>query len=247
MHLPTAGAQADLSLLAVPLGAMTSVLTSIQPHLSAHTIITDAGSSKKSVLQSAEQVFGKVPANFVAGHPIAGKESSGVEAADGDLYVKHRVILTPTEGTDSQALQRVKQLWQGLGACVSEMTPEYHDEVLAATSHLPHLLAFNLVDLLNEHEELGNVFQYTAGGFRDFTRIASSDATMWRDIAVNNSEAIAKWLRKYQQGLDEMIQLVEAKKGDQLFELFAAAKEARDLHIVNRNPDVMQDCDFEEI
>jgi len=247
MHLPTAVAQADLILLAVPLGAMTSVLTSIQPHLSEHTIITDAGSSKKSVLQSAEQVFGKVPANFVAGHPIAGKESSGVEAADGDLYVKHRVILTPTDGTDPQALQRVKQLWQGLGACVSEMTPEYHDEVLAATSHLPHLLAFNLVDLLNEHEELGNVFQYTAGGFRDFTRIASSDATMWRDIAVNNSEAIAKWLRKYQQGLDEMIQLVEAKKGDQLFELFAAAKEARDLHIVNRNPDVMQDCDFEEI
>ena len=246
MHLPTAVAQADLILLAVPLGAIEQLLAEIQPYLTAETIVTDAGSAKKCVLQSAQQVFGRIPENFVAGHPIAGKESSGVEAADGDLYENHRVILTPTAETNVQALQQVKQLWQGLGACVSEMTPEYHDEVLAATSHLPHLLAFTLVDLLNEHEELGNVFQYTAGGFRDFTRIASSDATMWRDIAVNNSDAIVKWLRNYQQALGEMIQLVEAQKGEQLFELFTAAKEARDLHIVNRDPEKMQDCDFEE-
>jgi len=244
MHLQTAVAQADLILLAVPLGAMTSILTALKPYLSEDTVLTDAGSAKKSVLEAVKQVFGQLPENFVAGHPIAGKETSGVEAADADLYVKHRVILTPTEETSSKALQKVKQLWQGLGACVSEMSPDYHDEVLAATSHLPHLLAFNLVDLLNEHEELGNVFQYTAGGFRDFTRIASSDATMWRDIAVNNSESIAKWLRTYQQSLAHLIQLVEAKKGDQLFELFIAAKEARDLHIVNRQ-DEMQDCDFE--
>ncbi len=243
-HLPTAVAEADLIMLAVPLGAMSSLLEEMNPYLRPETILTDAGSAKCSVIEAVKSVFGHLPSSFVAGHPIAGKESSGVEAADGNLFVKHRVILTPTEETDAKAIQAVKQLWQGLGACVSEMSPAYHDEVLAATSHLPHLLAFNLVDLLNEHEALGNVFQYTAGGFRDFTRIASSDATMWRDIAVNNREAIVKWLKNYRDSLDGMIELVEDKRGDQLFELFQAAKEARDLHIVQRGKE-LQDCDFE--
>jgi prephenate dehydrogenase len=245
MHLPTAVAEADLIMLSVPLGAMQTLLHEMQPHLRKETIITDAGSAKKSVVEAVESALGQLPPTFVAGHPIAGKESSGVEEADGELFVKHRVILTPTEETHPHALVQVRELWQALGACVSEMTPAYHDEVLAATSHLPHLLAFALVDLLNEHEELGNVFQYTAGGFRDFTRIASSDATMWRDIAVNNSEAIAKWLKNYQQSLTDLIALVESREGAKLYELFEAAKSARDQHIVNRNPDEMQDCDFQ--
>lgn len=224
----------DLIMLGVPLGAMRSVLTEMAPFLKENVIISDVGSAKMSVIEAVKQVFGELPAHFVAGHPIAGKEKSGVEAATADLFVDHRVILTPTEETDLSALKTVEELWQALGANVVTMAPDYHDEVLAATSHLPHLLAFSLVELLNEHAELGNVFQYTAGGFRDFTRIASSDPVMWRDIAVNNSGAIAKWLRNYQQALSELIQMVEGKDSQGLYNLFDEAKRARDKHIMNK-------------
>lgn len=225
----------DLVMLGVPLGAMAPVLESMRPYLKQSAIISDVGSSKMSVIDAVREVFGELPANFVAGHPIAGKEKSGVTAATADLFVDHRVILTPTDETADEAVQIVGDLWRALGANVVNMAPDYHDEVLAATSHLPHLLAFSLVELLNEHPELGNVFQYTAGGFRDFTRIASSDPVMWRDIAVNNSEAIAKWLKHYQQALTELIHLVEGKDADGLYHLFNEAKQARDLHIVNKD------------
>jgi len=224
----------DLIMLGVPLGAMQSVLQDMSPFLKENVIISDVGSAKMSVIEAVKQVFGELPAHFVAGHPIAGKEKSGVEAATADLFVDHRVILTPTEETDLNALKTVENLWKALGANVVTMAPDYHDEVLAATSHLPHLLAFSLVELLNEHAELGNVFQYTAGGFRDFTRIASSDPVMWRDIAVNNSSAIAKWLKNYQHALTELIQLVEGKDAQGLYHLFDEAKQARDKHIVNK-------------
>ncbi len=227
--------ESDLVMLGVPLGAMSSVLESMKPHLKSSVILSDVGSSKMSVIEAVKEVFGELPPNFVAGHPIAGKEKSGVEAATSDLFVDHRVILTPTAETSIEALQVVENLWKALGANVVSMDPGYHDEVLAATSHLPHLLAFSLVELLNEHPELGNVFQYTAGGFRDFTRIASSDPVMWRDIAVNNSEAIAKWLKHYQQSLTELITMVEQKDSDSLYHLFNEAKQARDLHIVNKD------------
>lgn len=227
----------DLVLLGVPLGAMQSVLEEMKPFLKESAIITDVGSSKMSVIEAVESAFGYVPPRFVAGHPIAGKEKSGVTAATSNLFVDHRVLLTPTEVTDADALATVENLWKTLGACVSTMEPGYHDEVLAATSHLPHLLAFSLVDLLNEHPELGNVFQYTAGGFRDFTRIASSDAIMWRDISVNNSKAIAKWLKNYQQSLSHLIEMVEKRDADGLHTLFDEAKQARDRHIVNRRTD----------
>lgn len=115
---------------------------------------------------------------------------------------------------------------------MTEMSPDFHDEVFAATSHLPHLLAFSLVDMLNDHEELGNVFKYTAGGFRDFTRVASSDATMWRDISMHNSVAIVKWLKNYQSEIDNVVELIENKNADALFELFKNAKTARDTHLV---------------
>jgi prephenate dehydrogenase len=141
------------------------------------------------------------------------------------------VILTPCESTDASAIEIVKSLWQALGANVEQMSPEFHDEVFAATSHLPHMLAFTLVDMLNEHEELGDVFQYTAGGFRDFTRIASSDPTMWRDIALYNSEAVAKWLKNYQGAIEELTEMVESKDDESLYKLFSDAKSARDAHI----------------
>lgn len=232
-EMAVAVADSDLVFLAVPLGAMQSSMELMKPHLAEQTIITDGGSAKSSVILSAQEVFGQLPENFVPGHPIAGKEKSGVTAADETLYVDHRVILTPTQATSENALKVVQELWQALGANVEVMNAQQHDEIFAATSHLPHLLAFSLVDMLNEHEELGDVFQYTAGGFRDFTRIASSDAEMWRDISVYNSDAIVKWLQNYGVAIAELTKLVESKDADALYQLFDEAKKARDKHIVN--------------
>lgn len=224
----------DLIMLGVPLGAMQSSLEAMRPYLKADAIISDVGSAKMSVIEAVKAVFGELPTRFVAGHPIAGKEKSGVAEADAELFVKHRVILTPTVETEQAALETVRSLWQLLGADVIDMAPDYHDEVLAATSHLPHMLAFGLVEMLNEHPELGNVFKYTAGGFRDFTRIASSDAVMWRDIALSNGKAISKWLRHYQQAIGHMIELIEQQDGDALYALFHEAKTARDKHILKK-------------
>ena len=225
---------ADLVFLAVPLGMMEPMLQQMQPYLADTTIVTDGGSAKTMFIEAAQRVFGECPSQFVPGHPIAGKEISGIEASDAQLYVDHRVILTPTSTTSKQALQTVEALWGAMGANVEQMSAQFHDEVFAATSHLPHLLAFGLVDMLHEHPELGNVFKYTAGGFRDFTRIASSDATMWRDIALYNHSAIAKWLKEYQAHIGEMAQLVEAQDGEALHQLFAQAKDARDTHILKK-------------
>jgi prephenate dehydrogenase len=234
LNMAEAVKDSDLIMLGVPLGAMQSSLEAMRPHLKAGAIISDVGSAKMSVIEAVRAAFGELPARFVAGHPIAGKEKSGVSAADAGLFEKHRVILTPTAETEQAALETVRALWQLLGADVIEMAPDYHDEVLAATSHLPHMLAFGLVEMLNEHPELGNVFQYTAGGFRDFTRIASSDAVMWRDIAMSNGKAISKWLRHYQQALGHMIALIDAKDADGLYALFDEAKTARDTHILKK-------------
>lgn len=222
----------DLVFLAVPLGAITDSLHAMKPFLAETTIVTDGSSSKSSVVLSAQEVFGDLPPNFVPGHPIAGKEQSGVTAADGALFVNHRVILTPTKSTNEEAMQIVESAWSSLGANVERMTPQKHDDIFAATSHLPHLLAFGLVEMLNEHPELGNVFQYTAGGFRDFTRIASSDAEMWRDIAVYNSEAITKWLQHYGVAIQTLTDLVAEKDADALYRVFSEAKQARDEHIL---------------
>jgi prephenate dehydrogenase len=227
---------ADLVVLAVPIASIAEIYAQIYPHLSSDTLVTDVGSAKTSVIESVQRALGEMPPNFVPGHPIAGREKSGVEAVEADLYQNHRVILTPLEKTNKQAVQTVRELWQAVGAEVTEMSSRFHDEVFAATSHLPHMLAFALVDMLNEHSELGNVFQYTAGGFRDFTRIASSDATMWRDIAVNNGDAIVKWIEEYQRELSKLSALISDKNADALFELFSDAKAARDKHIVKRKP-----------
>lgn len=227
---------ADLVVLALPIASIAEIYAQIYPHLSSDTLVTDVGSAKTSVIESVQHALGEMPENFVPGHPIAGREKSGVDAVEADLYQNHRVILTPLEKTNKQAVQTVRELWQAVGAEVTEMSSRFHDEVFAATSHLPHMLAFALVDMLNEHSELGNVFQFTAGGFRDFTRIASSDATMWRDIAVNNGDAIVKWIEEYQRELSKLSALISDKNADALFELFSDAKAARDRHIVKRKP-----------
>jgi prephenate dehydrogenase len=222
----------ELVFLAVPLGSMEPMLKIIGPHLPEQCIVTDGGSAKQSFVNSSLKCLQNHLPYVLPAHPIAGKEVSGIEASDGDLYVDHRLILTPLEQTHEEVITKVTQLWQSLGAIVEKMRSDFHDEVFAATSHLPHFLAFNLVDLLNEHPELGDVFKYTAGGFRDFTRIASSDPVMWRDIGVYNSEAIAKWLRQYQASIANLADLVENQDAEALEKLFSRAKSARDKHII---------------
>ena len=225
-------ADADVIFVSVPLGAMQSVFEQIAAGLKAsgnqHAIITDAGSSKQQVQKIAEQVFAEDATRFVAGHPIAGTENSGPEAAFSELYKDRRVILTPTENTDTAAIATVTSLWQETGALVEQMSAEHHDKVLAATSHLPHMLAFGLVHCLENMDDIENIFRFAAGGFRDVTRIASSDPTMWRDICLNNQQPILDMMKRYRDELDMLYNALEAGDGEKLMEVFTHAKQTRD-------------------
>lgn len=234
LNIKEAVKNADLIMVAIPMGSFKKVFQQIKPFIKQDAIISDAGSSKMSVIKAAEDVFGKKFTNFVPAHPIAGKEKSGIEATDENLYEQHKVILTPTKITDIKAVEKVTNLWQLLGATVIEMLPQEHDEVLAASSHLPHILAFALVDLLAKQKDLPNVFDFTSGGFKDFSRIASSDPTMWRDITLNNSTAIIKWLKNYQTELTKITTMVEQNKENELFQLFNHAKKTRDKHVLKK-------------
>lgn len=219
---------ADVVLLAVPLGAMGPVCTSIREAMDPEAVLTDVGSAKASVVNAVSAAFGGSPPGFVPGHPIAGTEKSGVDAAFAELFEGRRVILTPLEQTRADALEKVRAMWQAVGAVVEEMSVDHHDEVLAATSHLPHLLAFGLVDSLARMGEREEIFRYAAGGFRDFTRIASSDPVMWRDICLANSEAILKVMKHYREDLDAITEAVKHGDGDTLLAIFRRAKAARD-------------------
>ena len=186
----------DCVIIAVPVGSYPALFSQIQPFWSDHIIYTDTGSTKGSVIEACLQVFGKIPDNFVPAHPIAGAEQSGVAAAKADLFKHKRVIITPLSTTDPVAMTKIKELWESIGAQVSLMDVQQHDAVLAATSHLPHILAFALVDLLGRKDEQADIFKYAAGGFKDFTRIASSDPTMWLDICMANKAQIAPLLQE---------------------------------------------------
>ncbi|OUS31768.1 bifunctional prephenate dehydrogenase/3-phosphoshikimate 1-carboxyvinyltransferase [Gammaproteobacteria bacterium 45_16_T64] len=219
---------ADLVMLAAPIGLTEVLLEQMKPGLNGHTVVTDAGSVKGNVVEAAKRVFGVMPDWFVAGHPIAGSEQSGVAASNPNLYTNHKVILTPTEECSPRALQMVTKAWQVAGAEVLEMDVERHDEVLAATSHLPHLLAFSLVDTLAKEDENQEIFRYAAGGFRDFTRIASSDASMWHDIFVANKSAIATMLDHFERGLHALREAVESDDSETMLGVMTRAKVARD-------------------
>jgi prephenate dehydrogenase len=219
---------ADMVFVAVPLGAMQSVFSAIKGQLAENAVLTDAGSAKGSVLDDVQQVFGEVPGFFVPGHPIAGTEQSGVEASFAGLYRNRRVILTPVESTDADAAGQVRAMWEAAGAEVVDMDPVHHDAILAATSHLPHLLAFTLVDSLARMTDQQEVFEYAAGGFRDFTRIASSDPVMWRDICLANHDAIQLLIEHFINDLESVKQAVQAQDGERLLEIFSNAKDARD-------------------
>ena len=219
---------AALIQLAVPILAMEKLLGELAKLDLGDALLTDVGSAKGNVVRAARLAFGEMPVRFVPGHPIAGSEQSGVEAANAELFRRHKVILTPLEQTDPQALQLIDRLWRELGADVEHMQVEHHDQVLAATSHLPHLLAFGLVDSLAKRSENLEIFRYAAGGFRDFTRIAGSDPVMWHDIFLANREAVLHNLDLFRDDLDALRDAVDAGDGHQLLGVFTRARVARE-------------------
>jgi prephenate dehydrogenase len=220
---------ADIIFIAVPILATRSILTLMQPHLKPGTVLTDAGSAKGMVVSDARAVLTVAQcARFVPGHPIAGAERSGVMAAKADLYVNHRIILTPMAETEQDAVAMVTQLWESIGSHIDIMAIDHHDDVLAATSHLPHLLAFNLVDTLAKNTENSEIFHYAAGGFRDFTRIAASDPTMWHDIFMANRKSVLLVMDQYLAELHQLRNAVAHADGDYMKSVFGNAKEARD-------------------
>ena len=222
---------ADVVLLAVPVGQMGSMMTAIAPHLAPNTIVTDVGSTKQDVVALARANLTNHLAQFVPGHPIAGAEQSGVKAARGDLFRERNVVLTPLPETNPAAKELIAQLWQRCGAKVSEMAPAQHDEVFAAVSHLPHLLAFGLVDYIAGQPNAEQLFGFAASGFRDFTRIAGSSPEMWSDICIANRDALLQQLVGYEAELARIKQLIEAGDGGALAQLFGAARDARQKHL----------------
>lgn len=224
---------ADIVVVAVPLGAMSAVFSEIAGNVRKDAVITDVGSSKGSVVKAAMAALGDDFIRFVPGHPIAGTEKSGVEAGFASLYQGRRIILTPLPQTAPEATARIDVMWRDCGASIEYLDIEHHDKVLAATSHLPHMLAFALVhhlSNLNDHEE---IFRYAAGGFRDFTRIASSDPVMWRDVCIANGDALIDLIEQYQDELNRVTLAIREGDAEELLRLFSRAKSERDSLIGN--------------
>ncbi len=219
---------ADVVVIAAPLGAIEAVLRAIVPFLSPAAVITDVGSAKGSVVADVERVYGHIPPNFVPGHPIAGTEKSGVEASFATLFQRRRVILTPLAETSATAHQLIRQMWELTGAEVVDMGVRHHDAVLAATSHLPHLLAYTLVDTLARLDDRAEIFRYAAGGFRDFTRIASSDPQMWHDICAANREQLLEMIERFVTDLEQLAESIRTDDHATILATFQRAKRARD-------------------
>jgi 3-phosphoshikimate 1-carboxyvinyltransferase len=218
----------DVIFIAVPTLTVGKILEDIKASVSPDVTITDGASVKGSVIEAVKAVYGEVPAQFVAGHPIAGSEQSGVTAANPELYVNHRIILTPTVEAGGEHVQRITKMWQAVEAEVLSMPVDEHDDVLAATSHLPHAIAYSLVDTLAHDAENENIFRYAAGGFRDFTRIASSDPIMWHDIMQANRDSVLKALNLFTDNLQRLSDAIEAGDSEYLLGVFTRAKVARD-------------------
>ena len=217
----------DLVVIGVPTLSVPSVIAVCHEFLSDRVTITDVASVKGSVVKALLDVYGKLPRQFVPGHPIAGSEKSGVEAANSQLFKDHRVILTPHNTVDCEHLSLVSALWSDVGAVVSTMNVEEHDAILAATSHLPHFLAYSLVDTLASVGDNREIFRYAAGGFRDFTRIAASDPVMWRDIALANRESILSILDQVMNNFQALRGAIDKGDQDYLMDVFTRARDAR--------------------
>lgn len=219
---------ADMVVVAVTLGATAGVLEAIVPALGADTVVTDVGSVKLTMVEAARAHLGANFANFVPAHPIAGTEHSGDAASLAELFVAHKVILTPHARTSAAALARVAQMWRAAGASVVEMDIKHHDQILAATSHLPHMLAYALVDTLAVMPNADEIFAYAVGGFRDFTRIASSSPEIWRDIALANRDQLSAVCDGFQEVFDKLKAAIVAGDAERIAATFARAKDARD-------------------
>ncbi len=225
---------ADVIVLATPLATNRALFQEIAPVLKRDAVITDVGSAKACVIEDARASMGEHFSRFVPGHPIAGKEKSGVEAASADLFEKHVVILTPLQETSVHAIAQVTELWEATCAEVITLKVEHHDEVLAATSHLPHMLAYALVDCLAKMQERDEIFRFAAGGFIDFTRIASSNPQMWHDICFSNRKSLLSVLDKFDNHINEIRMAIESDNSEKILQIFSSAKNARDKLIAER-------------
>ncbi len=224
-------ANADVVMLSVPVLRTADALRDCLAALKPGAIVTDTGSTKQSVLADVAKVCGKLPAWFVAGHPIAGTEKSGVAHSSADLFKGHRVILAPHAGQEPKALATITDLWQSTGARVVQMNAVQHDAIFAATSHLPHVLAYSFVDLLARLDTQDEIFSNAGGGFRDFTRIASSSPEMWHDIVRANSASVAQLLEQQVGELNEILALMKSGRWDELKKLFERARAARERYL----------------
>ena len=220
--------KSDLIILGVPVGAMKKIVTIIAPLLERGTIITDVGSVKKELVDSISLILPK-HIHFIPGHPIAGTENSGPESGFSELFNGRWCILTPSQNTSKSALAKVKNMWKQAGMQIAIMDAEYHDRVLAITSHIPHLVAFSIVGTVTELEDQlkTEVIKYSAGGFRDFTRIAASDPVMWRDVFLNNSEAVLEMLGRFIEDLTALQKSIRWQDGESLEKLFTKTREIR--------------------
>jgi prephenate dehydrogenase len=235
LNIHEAVSGADVVVIGTPLSTTEKLLPKIVDSLKAGAVLTDVGSAKGSVVDAAKRSMGDKFPYFVPGHPIAGTEQSGVEASFAELFINHRVILTPLPETDSKAHQLIIDMWQAVGADVINLDVKHHDDVLAATSHLPHMLAYALVDCLAGMQEREEIFKYAAGGFADFTRIASSSPEMWHDICFSNRDALLNSLDSFSQHINQIKNAIEKSDSQQLLTIFKRAKNARDKFSESRN------------
>jgi cyclohexadieny/prephenate dehydrogenase len=223
-----AAAGADLVILCVPVGVVGAVMAEIAPALKPGAIVSDVGSVKAAVI---DLVAPHVPrgVHFIAAHPVAGTEHSGPDAGFASLFLNRWCILTPSDGADADALRTLRQFWEGMGAIVEVMTPQHHDLVLAITSHLPHLIAYNIVGTANDLEAVteSEVIKFSAGGFRDFTRIAASDPTMWRDVFLHNKDAVLEMLGRFSEDLSLLTRAIRYGDGETLHAHFTRTRAIR--------------------
>ncbi|WP_420407397.1 prephenate/arogenate dehydrogenase family protein [Hoeflea sp.] len=219
---------ADLVIVSVPVGASEAVARDIGAHLKPGTIVSDVGSTKASVISQMAQ---HMPSNvhFIPGHPIAGTEHSGPEAGFAELFENRWCILTPLPGTDADAIKRLAGFWEACGSTVEQMDPDHHDRVLAIVSHLPHIIAYNIVGTADDLETVtkSEVIKYSASGFRDFTRLAASDPVMWRDVCLHNKDAVLEMLARFSEDLSSLQRAIRWGDGDKLFELFTRTRGIR--------------------